>query len=477
MAGARSSARKRHTPPKLKDGVVMQKRSQKSVRQKNAGCRRSLDVPAVVQNVDAPEIDVSADTSLALVQSNSFATGDVVSPDDPASAVNAVSKNSAVVIYGSNEAHCCPTFELLPDSNSQLPDSNSQLSIGPVEPSFISGSTSTGIALIDSSAKFHDSSVGLMSVVCDEPESRFHNAECTIGDLTRSVGCSVTISSATDPISTTVARGLSFDSDNPVTLHSENDIPSTGTIVAESADGSVVTNPANSDLVLDGVCNTEQSIEYVEPVGDSSFLNHEELEFQQLMKNEFNPSAANERWARNRFAAWRKENGMDPSVRLEDIPLQELGQLLARFFFVACKMNKELYPAASLMNLYKSYNRILIRAQDDRVNATGVSEPRFSVMVHPFFINTNKAIQNAMKRSRAVGVGRVRRKVDALTFEQEKRILACAIHQCNTPNGVHKRWAFYCFVVFLVRGHSELYNLRFGDFKHGFDSIGLPYVV
>lgn len=91
---------------------------------------------------------------------------------------------------------------------------------------------------------------------------------------------------------------------------------------------------------------------------------------------------------------------------------------------------------------------------------------------HPHFGRVNKAVILAMKKSILAGANKARRKVDYFTDEDEIKILAHPNHQPTFPSGVQKRLVFFCTTVFLIRGNSELYNLRLSDFTLGTDERG-----
>lgn len=59
-----------------------------------------------------------------------------------------------------------------------------------------------------------------------------------------------------------------------------------------------------------------------------------------------NPSERNETWCKNRFDLWRKQQGIDTSKSLEELPYEELGTLLSKFFLMISKDNGERYPSA-----------------------------------------------------------------------------------------------------------------------------------
>jgi hypothetical protein len=59
-----------------------------------------------------------------------------------------------------------------------------------------------------------------------------------------------------------------------------------------------------------------------------------------------------------------------------------------------------------------------------RINATGINEPKILLYTHPFFGRINKLVVLAMKKSIKAGANRACRKVDLLSDEDERKMLA-----------------------------------------------------
>jgi len=184
-----------------------------------------------------------------------------------------------------------------------------------------------------------------------------------------------------------------------------------------------------------------------------------------------NASLGNDNWARNRFNNWRIAQGLNDTRRIEDIPFPELGTLLSKFFMQVCNMSGKRYPAASIMNLFFAYNRILVREQQLRIKLTGVMEPTFKIQTHPDFIAAGKAVQYAMAKSRYDGVH-----AEPKMFSDEQKILDHPNYQKNTAPGCQKRFAYYCLTVFLIRGSKDMWSLLFKDFRLGKDEEGCYYL-
>ena len=194
------------------------------------------------------------------------------------------------------------------------------------------------------------------------------------------------------------------------------------------------------------------------------------------MKKHNNPSEKNESWARNRFNTWRDIIGLDSNIPIEDLSFVVLSNLLCKFFSVVCKLDGSLYPLASLMNMYMFFNRMICRSQEDRCCRTNTSEAEFKIMKHPLFIKSTRAVVSSMQRSRAAGVEIKRRKVEAISFEEERLMLDHSDNQANYARGAQKRFALYCFIVFLIRGNSELHDLLLKQFTAGVDSEGRGFL-
>ncbi|KAG0578469.1 hypothetical protein KC19_4G025600 [Ceratodon purpureus] len=189
-----------------------------------------------------------------------------------------------------------------------------------------------------------------------------------------------------------------------------------------------------------------------------------------------NPSEGNDTWCRNRFDVWRKQQGMDINKSIEDMPYEELGALLSKFFLMICKDNGQRYPSASLMNLYMSFNRIIGKAQQERARRLGVQEDQFKIQTHPCFQKATQSCHKAMELSRFSGVNKRRKKAACISLEVEKQILAHPEHQATFPTGVQKRLAYYLWTVFLIRGNEEMWNLKFQDFSICVDEKGIEFL-
>ena len=148
----------------------------------------------------------------------------------------------------------------------------------------------------------------------------------------------------------------------------------------------------------------------------------------------------------------------DSNIPVEDLLLVDLLEMLCKFFSVVCKLDGSLYPPASLMNLYMSFNQMICRAQDDRVCQTNISELEFRITKHPLFIKTTCAVVSSMQKSRDARVEIKRRKVEAISYEEERLMFDHPDNHANFPCSAKKHFVFYSFVVFLMRGNKELYN-------------------
>jgi hypothetical protein len=194
------------------------------------------------------------------------------------------------------------------------------------------------------------------------------------------------------------------------------------------------------------------------------------------MKKYNSPSVKNETWARYRFNIWRRNLNLDCNIPLEDLPFPILFEMLCKFFQMVCKLDNSLYPPASLMNIYMSFNRLICRRLDECSCSTGVNEPKFKITEHPLFLKTTRAVNFAMQRSKDVGIELKRRKVEAITYEEERLILDHPENQANHGRGAQKRFALYCFIVFLIQGNTELHGLRVDHFTTGVDNEGRGYL-
>jgi hypothetical protein len=103
-----------------------------------------------------------------------------------------------------------------------------------------------------------------------------------------------------------------------------------------------------------------------------------------------------------------------------------------------------------------SFNRIIGKAQQERVRRIGVQEESFKIQTHPYFQKATQSCHKAM--------------------ELEKQILAHPEHQATFPTGAQKRLAYYLWTVFLIRGNEEMWNLKFQDFSICVDEKGFEFL-
>jgi hypothetical protein len=137
---------------------------------------------------------------------------------------------------------------------------------------------------------------------------------------------------------------------------------------------------------------------------NQGFLPISEVDWKATVEDAGQNSLKNNNWACNKFDSWHVFMGLSVDVKLEDLDLKEFGNQLSRFFLMVCKSNSQRYPTASLMNIFMSFQSLLIKAQEQRVIRTGVQEPQFDIRKHPFFIGTCRALQTTMVNSRNAGV-------------------------------------------------------------------------
>jgi hypothetical protein len=103
-------------------------------------------------------------------------------------------------------------------------------------------------------------------------------------------------------------------------------------------------------------------------------------------------------------------------------------------------------------------------------------EPRFEIENHPFFMTTNRAVNESMTLSVNAGANKNRKKAKGLTFEDELKFLSHPSHQVTFPRGLLKRIVFYCTIIFYIRGNTEMHGLLYSDFQRGVNNAGSEYV-
>jgi hypothetical protein len=65
---------------------------------------------------------------------------------------------------------------------------------------------------------------------------------------------------------------------------------------------------------------------------------------------------------------------LDCIKKIEELSLVSLSKMSCRFFVMVCKKDGLRYPTSSLMNLYMLVNRMLVKAQENRICSTGVTK-------------------------------------------------------------------------------------------------------
>jgi hypothetical protein len=198
--------------------------------------------------------------------------------------------------------------------------------------------------------------------------------------------------------------------------------------------------------------------------------------FEKVCSMEETKSIKNERWAQNRFNSWQQSVGLDTSIDIVDLPLEEFADLLTQFFLCLCKDSGERYPSGSIGNIYDSFHRIIARHQGKMMKLQNRKESLIKISEHHFFVQTNAAVVKAMELSRDAGANKPRLKLKSLTYAEESQILNHPSHQLNSGRGILKRLLFHCMSKFLIRGGNEAYNLQYKDFRCGVNATGTGFV-
>ncbi|MCO5610924.1 hypothetical protein L7F22_065169 [Adiantum nelumboides] len=97
-----------------------------------------------------------------------------------------------------------------------------------------------------------------------------------------------------------------------------------------------------------------------------------------------NRSKKKDYWARKRFDEYRRHVGIDDSIPIENLDLKEFAGMLEGFFKQVVKRNGFFYPSATLMNMFRCFDRILKRAQECRIADTGIEEVPFDICCNVF---------------------------------------------------------------------------------------------
>lgn len=199
----------------------------------------------------------------------------------------------------------------------------------------------------------------------------------------------------------------------------------------------------------------------------------EDLDFQRIVaEGGENPSAKVDRWARNRLTEFRKFKKFALLPHFDKMQPADCVALLVKFFKQVCKRDGNRYPTQSLMGLYRAFNRILRKAQEQRIVATGIVEPPFKMRESVVFKPVATACVLAMKRSRDSGANLKRKKAAVITVADECVILADACTNPLCPRGLQRRAIYFLLCRFGIRGGDELYRLNPADFSFGSNGSG-----
>lgn len=104
--------------------------------------------------------------------------------------------------------------------------------------------------------------------------------------------------------------------------------------------------------------------------------------------------------------------------------------------------------------------------QGKRQKRTGVREDMLHIDLDPLFADSVTALNKAMEKSEAAGVGVQKRNTsDHLTDSEVQLILNRQEHSIRSPMGLLKRTVFHCLTAFGIRGGQELHDLLICQFQ------------
>lgn len=149
----------------------------------------------------------------------------------------------------------------------------------------------------------------------------------------------------------------------------------------------------------------------------------------------------NDNWARNKFQKWRKHVKLDHTFEIEKTPLKTFGEEIVKFFLMLYKNYGERYPTALITIFFMGFNRILIFEQNKCIIETRIVEAQCCIQSHCWFLGAGRDVLRAMELSRNFGFNKDRYKVDALSYENEIKIISHPLHQANYIDGVHVQFA------------------------------------
>lgn len=133
---------------------------------------------------------------------------------------------------------------------------------------------------------------------------------------------------------------------------------------------------------------------------------------------------------------------------------------------------------ASTGSLLRALGRVIRAHQEARIADTQVPEVPFNIMSDVRFKKAQSAVSENIASAGRLGLGKRRKRIDALTLQDEAAMLSLPSYKNTTAKGCSMRFAYFCTRNFFVRGPADLHELTDMDFTLGNDQHGefLRYV-
>ena len=147
------------------------------------------------------------------------------------------------------------------------------------------------------------------------------------------------------------------------------------------------------------------------------------------------------------------------------IPVNELNNLLAHFFYCVRKSDYEEYEPCSLRGMLCSFDRVLRRHNYG-----------YQISKSSEFGKTREILSAKQTDLKKQGKGNSDKKADSLNDEDIDQLFASGELGSHSPTSLlHTMW-FYNTVYFGLRGIAEHYHMKCGDVKLCKDSKGLSFL-
>ena len=104
----------------------------------------------------------------------------------------------------------------------------------------------------------------------------------------------------------------------------------------------------------------------------------------------------------------------------------------------------------------------------------------FNINTDPKYMVVVDVASSAARRSLRLGLGKMVKKIDDLTVEEEERMLASEAARIDCPTGVNNPFVYYCTRNFFIKAGKEMRDINesmFSLLTDADDQVFLRYVL